>query len=134
MNAFLEKPFCIVASTESIDFKLLMIMWNMKQTKMTYMEFTKKTFFRKKGYSAIIWGLKKVWLCILRNVWLVLVLVFLYFSLLWDTWRQQPEYEIRRNLLRGAVNLFFFSFHMQGFNALKRKMLFNEGMNFVVEI
>ena len=60
MNAFLEKPFCIVASTESIDFKLLMIMWNMKQTKMTYMEFTKKTFFRKKGYSAIIWGLKKV--------------------------------------------------------------------------
>ena len=122
MNAFFEELFHTVASTKSNDLKILMIMKNCKQTNVTYSEFVKQTFFWKKGYSTIIWGGNKV---TLQNISFLAVFssdnfhfcgIHAYSSL---------------NMKIGDQWSNYLSWHIQGYNALKRKMLFDEGMNFI---
>ena len=81
-----------------------------------------KPFFWKKGYSTIIWGGNKV---TLQNISFLAVFssdnfhfcgIHAYSSL---------------NMKIGDQWSNYFSLHMQGYNALKRKMLFDEGMNFI---
>ena len=61
----------------------------------------------------------------LQNVSFLAVFSFDNLSFSWDTCIQQPEH---KNW--GSVK-HYSSLHMQGYNALKRKMLFDEGMNFM---
>ena len=60
----------------------------------------------------------------LQNIYFLAVFSFDNLLFLWDTCTQQSEYENW-----GPVKQLFF-FDMQWHNALKRKMLFDEGMNF----
>ena len=118
--------FYIVASTKSNYLKLLMIIGNVKQI-VTYMEFEKKK--KIGGKRTILARYGKKYDCLFWEMLFLFCFAFCYFSLLSNIWKQKSKYETRRSILLGPGKLFF----MQEYNALKREMLFEEDINFVVD-
>ena len=81
-----------------------------------------KPFFWKKGYSTIIWGGNKV-----------TVIIFFFLAVFsFDNFHFCGIHAYSSlNMKIGDQWSNYFSLHMHGYNALKRKMLFDEGMNFI---